>query len=456
MAGNSSAADTEALLASARRKPAPVYLLIGEPYETETAARALIDVLVPRQRRSFNLETYDGRNAAIGPILDSLRTPGLFGGTKVVWVREPALFLSGEKRSDAAAELFAAWSEERSAEAAERLLALAALAGWTQERFAATDWRSLSATEAAALFGRTITAAERDAAGAIAAFCAERQAAVGAQRDESGLVEEFLAAGVPPGNVLLFTAAAVDRRKRLVKVLREAGIVAEYAVQRERNGALSAASVEEIIDRVASAHGVKVAPAARRAIVQRAGRDQAQLAMELEKLCLYAADRDLVTEEDVRASVRDLAESWIFDFTRALAQRRAVPAIALLRALFTQGEHPLRLLALIAREVRLLLLARDCLADTLAGAWTPGVQYDVFRDRLLPRLGQTQREAFGNIHPYALYQCLQNAGGTSTAALQRAVLALQQLDVRFKSSSGDPKLLLESFVLDMCRPTAPR
>ncbi len=456
MAKNDPGADTEALLASARRKPAPVYLLIGEPYQTETAARGLIDVLVPRERRSFNLETYDGRNAAIGPILDSLRTPGLFSGTKVVWVREPTLFLSGEKRSDVVTDLFAAWNEERPAEAAERLLALAALAGWTQEQFAATDWQALSATGAAAIFGRTITAVERDAARAIAAYCAERQATVGAHRDESGLVEEFLAAGVPAGNVLLFTAAAVDRRKRLIKVIREAGMVAEYTVQRERSGALSAESVGEIIDRVAAAHGKKVAPAARRAIVQRAGRDQAQLAMELEKLCLYAADRDVVTEEDVRASVRDLAESWVFDFTRALAQRQAAPAVALLRALFEQGEHPLRLLALIAREVRLLLLARDCLTDTLAGAWAPGVQYNAFRDRLLPRLSDTQREAFGNIHPYALYQCLQNAGRTSTVALQRAVLALQRLDVRFKSSGGDPKLLLESFVLDMCRPSGPR
>ena len=70
MAGSS---EIDALLSAARAKPAPVYLLIGEPFQTEAAAHQLIDLLVPPQRRSFNLERYDGRSAAIGPILDSLR-----------------------------------------------------------------------------------------------------------------------------------------------------------------------------------------------------------------------------------------------------------------------------------------------------------------------------------------------------------------------------------------------
>ena len=95
---------------------------------------------------------------------------------------------------------------------------------------------------------------------------------------------------------------------------------------------------------------------------------------------------------------------------------------------------------------------RDCLADTFSGAWSTNTSYDVFRDRLLPTLAEAQKEAFGGLHPYALYQCVQNASRTSTAALQRALLALQLLDIRMKSSAGDPQLLLEAYVLDVCRP----
>src|SRR5206468_834180 len=36
----------------------PVYLLIGESFETRAAAQQLLDALVPEARRAFNLETY--------------------------------------------------------------------------------------------------------------------------------------------------------------------------------------------------------------------------------------------------------------------------------------------------------------------------------------------------------------------------------------------------------------
>src|SRR5262249_31559899 len=121
--------DADALLAAARKRPAPVYLLIGEAFQTEDLARELIELLVPPEPRSLSLEIYDGRSTPIGPILDSVRTPSLLGGTKVIWVREPTLFLSGEKRSDIAAALFDALDDDRAVEAAEKLLLLAALSG---------------------------------------------------------------------------------------------------------------------------------------------------------------------------------------------------------------------------------------------------------------------------------------------------------------------------------------
>lgn len=442
--------DLASLVADAGQRPAPVYLLVGEPFHTEPAAHALIDVLVPPERRSFNLETYDGRTSAIAPILDSLRMPGLFRGTKVIWMREPTLFLSGERRGDLADALFAAWSEDRRAEAAEKLLVLAALAGWTQETLDAIDWASLPAGELRELLGTTSEGNEREVLAAVHAFCRERQLAVSAYRDESGLLEDFLESGMPPGSVLLFTAAAVDRRKRLFKRIAEVGAVAEFSVTRERSGALAAESIDEIVDRKLAEHGKRIDPGARRLLGQRAGSDPAQLAMEAEKLCLYAGERPLIREDDVRASVRDLAESWVFDFTRALAQREAVAAVSLLRGLAGQGEHPLRLLAMIARELRMLLLARDCLAEGLA-PWNARTTFAVFRDQLLPKLPDTQKDAFGGTHPFVIYQAVQNASRTSTTALQRALLRLQELDVKLKSSGGDPEMLLESFVLDTCR-----
>ncbi len=446
------AADLDALLATAT--PAPVYLFLGEPFQTEPAARALIERLVPPEKRSFSLEQVDGRAGGIGAVIDSLRTPSLFGGTKVVWVREPTLFLSGEKRADIAEALFAAADDERPLEAAEKLLVLAALAGWTQEDFAAADWTAASKTEQTNVFGRALEAAEARTAEALRALCAERGLTVSAFRDDSGLLEQYLAAGAPPAAVLLFTASAADKRKRIIKTIQQRGAVLEFALARERSGALSGESVDDLVARIAATHGKRLSPAARQVLRQRAGGDAAALAGEIEKLCLYAGDAATIDDAMVRVSVRDLAESWIFDFTKALAQRQAAAAVAMLRGLFDQGEHPLRLLSVIARELRLLLLARDCLRGSLAGAFSPRTQYAAFRDRLLPTLSESEQEALGAIHPFVLYQCLLNAARIPGPTLQRGVLALQGLDVAFKSTAADPRIRLEAFVLDFCRAEA--
>jgi DNA polymerase III delta subunit len=66
-------------------------------------------------------------------------------------------------------------------------------------------------------------------------------------------------------------------------------------------------------------------------------------------------------------------------------------------------------------------------------------------------LSDEQREGFGNIHPYALYQSLLNASRMRTSSLHRAVLGLHELDLKLKRSQGDPHILLERFVLDLCR-----
>ena len=133
--------------------PKSVYLFAGEPFETSAAAHALIDALVPAARRSFNLETYDGRTTAIGTVIDSLRMPGFFAGTKMVWVRETTLFLSGEKRPEITKSLLAASADGREREAAEKLVTLVALAGWSQEQFADVRWSALGKTRLREVFG---------------------------------------------------------------------------------------------------------------------------------------------------------------------------------------------------------------------------------------------------------------------------------------------------------------
>ena len=437
--------------AAAAGQHKPVYLFAGEPFETTAAAHALLDVLVPAARRSFNLETYDGRTTPITTVLDSLRMPGFFAGTKVIWVRESTLFLSGEKRADLTTALLAAWADGREQDAAEKLLTLAALAGWSQDQFRETRWSGLTKTRLREVFGDELEAEQLAQLDALHAACLARDLTVSAYRDESGALIEFLAAGMPPHTVLLFTASAVDARKRLFKRLQDIGAVLTLAPARERSGALSRETVEDLVLHVTRSFGKRLAPGVQELVLRRAGTDMAMLANELEKLCLYAGDRPSLTEDDVRLAFHDMAESWIFDFTGALAGRQLARALPLLRGLIEQGEPPLRLLAMIAREVRMLLVARECLDDTLRDKWRSDLPFNVFQSRVLPHLDADTRQAFGNAHPFVLYRRLQDASRVSAGRLRDALIQLSDLDVRLKSSRSDPAILLEVFLIEWCR-----
>ena len=446
----SRAAEIAAIVQAAQSgKPRPVYLFIGESFETRAAAQAVLDALVPASSRAFNLEIYDGRTTPMATVLDSLRMPGFFAGTKAVWVRESTLFLSGEKRGDLTRTLLSAWGDGREVDAAEKLLALVALAGWSQEQFREVRWSDASKTRVREVFGEDLDAEQLAALDAVQAACVARDLTVSAHRDDSATLIEFLEA-MPPHAVLVFTASAVDARKRLVKRLRELGAVIDCGVSRERSGALSRDTVDDVIRAVLAQFGKRLAPGAHELIVRRAGTETALLTMELEKLCLFAGDRASITEDDVRAVVRDMAESWIFDFTSALAARQLGRALPLLRGLFEQGEPALRMLAMIAREIRLLLIARECLDDALRGHWRADLQFNVFQSRVLPRVDADTLEAFGKAHPFVLYRRFQDAARLRASALRAALGTLADLDARLKSSRGDPAVLMEAFIIDWC------
>ena len=431
--------------------PAPVMLFVGEPSATRIAALAVIDALVPEERRSFNLETYDGRATSLAPILASLRTPPFLPGTKVIWVRESPLFLSGAKKGDVAKSMLTAWRAGRQKDAAEKLATLVALAGWSADKLIGTDWADVSKSAYRDVFGDEVGVDDAATVQAIHQALVARDLKLVEFRDESETLLDTLGEAASTDCVLLFTATAVDGRKRLVKRIQEIGSFVEFKVERERSGALSRDSITAIATQTCAARGKKLQRGAVEEIARRAGNDVAAFTNELEKLCLFVGDRGSISDADVRAVFLDMAESWIFDFTGGLAARNAAQTIPVLRGLMRQGEPALRILAMVAREIRLLLLARECLDRALASYWRPNLSYGAFQTRVLPHIDEATRNAFGKSHPFALYRRFGDAARVSAERLRGALREAAELDVRFKTSGGDAALLLEAFVVRWCR-----
>ena len=331
----------------------------------------------------------------------------------------------------------------------EKLLNLAASAGWKQGDFESKSFTSLNKTKAKSLLGRDLADGESQILDAIRSHAVEHRMNVSSQRDEGSLLEDFLNSNAAGDSILIFTADSVDKRRRIYKQIQKVGVVAELNIARERSGALSEDAVNAIVSDVLEENGKEISTRARAVITKRAGVDPGLLSSEIEKLCLFAGEEKSIEETHVSAIMRDLGESWIFDFTSALAQRNSGVALALLRRLFAQGEPPLRLLAMIVREVRILLAAREILSTSLARSWSTGTQFNNFRDHLLPTIPDEQKQAVGGMHPYVLYLALQNASRTTGSRLQQALIDLHELDIALKSTNTDPRIRLEAFVMGL-------
>ncbi len=436
--------DLPTLLAELKSGKAPrLLLLFGDDLQVQEACRAVLDLVVPQEQRSFNLERFDGRSAPWDQIEASLMTPPFLPGQKLLWVENAPYFFSREQKGDLGERILELWRDGKRDEAVKLLIDLVVLEGWTQEQ-----WDRLEPSSAKALL------ALLDADGGEAQTEAEALLSYGKSRDidlskrkgsQGHRLAILLDEGLPEWSFLLLTAVQVDRRTRLYKRFEEIGATIYHGLERDRSGKISRESLLEFVNQRLRQSGKTVEPQARAMILSRAGDELRGLLQELDKLVLYVGERPAIRADDVEAIFADQGEGWIFDLTRAIGERDAAGALSQLTRLLAQGEHPLRLLATVAAEVRHLLSARQLLETDFARVWKRGMSYQQFQQSVLP-----QGVPLLTRNPYADYLCFQRAERFSLADLRAYMEGIFDADLRLKSSGGPARLVLEKLLLGMC------
>lgn len=161
-------------------------------------------------------------------------------------------------------------------------------------------------------------------------------------------------------------------------------------------------------------------------LVERVGRDLRRLASELDKLITYLGNERALDEQSIlMASARTL-QGDIFAMTDAVVFGRTAKALVQLQDLLASGEPPLRILAMLVRQFRLLgesreLLDRGC---------PPG--------ELAARL---------SLHPYAAEVLARQAQQAEQPWLNRCVDLLLQADLDIKRGRANQKLVLETLII---------
>lgn len=435
----------EGLLSEIRKGKGPSCLVLhGDDFQVHEATQAILDLVAPAPNRSVNSERFDGRTTPWDQIEASLMTPPLFATRKAVLIESAPYFLSREHKADLRERALALWREGNEEDAAKHLFDLALLAGWTQEQ-----WRQLGAPltahELSELFGEDGEEV-RNEAEALVEFCRARGWTLQQRGGEAQGLLKILDQGLPPWDFLLLTAAKVDRRSRLYKTFAEKGAALDLSVARERSGRISKEVLRDFLRQRLEEAGKRIEAPAEEMIVARAGEELWAVHQELEKLLLYVGEESRIRASDVAEVFLDLGEGWVFYLTKAITERDSITALGHLERLLSQGDHPLRILGGVASEVRRCLAARQLLETELRQTWRRELSFEQFQRTVL-RQGQPVLTR----NPYADYQIFRSAEKFTSAELVRALERIHDADLRLKSSSHPPRLVLERLVLDMCQ-----
>lgn len=232
--------------------------------------------------------------------------------------------------------------------------------------------------------------------------------------------------------------------ERLETAVREAGVAIEVPAFRKED------AVAWLREEAKSA-GVLLEPQAAWRMVNLAGTDLLRLRNELAKVAAYVGPSAVATVETVEQVVSHSPEATVFRVVDAIGERRPDQALAALKTLLDRGEAEQHILALIARQIRLIWQAK-WLAEQgyLKGK---GDQVPPEVHQLLPREGSTNvlRELSGK-EDYLREKWLRQAAAFSWKALRQGLERILAADLAIKGIDGEvdnPRLILEMLVLEL-------
>jgi len=181
----------------------------------------------------------------------------------------------------------------------------------------------------------------------------------------------------------------------------------------------------------AAQRGKELPPASARGLIEAVGPDLTELVQELDKLVLYVGTEPVITPAAVVQLASRSRSHTIFELVEALGAGQAVRALAILARLLDLGEPPPKILVMLARQVRLLLKAREAVQAAASPA------------EVSERLG---------IPGMVAEKLVRQAGKFPQQRLIDLLLALNRTDRSLKRSAAPDRLLLEVAVMELCAP----
>ena len=239
-------------------------------------------------------------------------------------------------------------------------------------------------------------------------------------RSEQPLVK-YLGDPLESTCLVFWITGTVNKKRKIFKAVDKAGIVLEI-------GPLKGADLNEWLLRETEGLGKKIEPRALEYIITHTEHSLRNLKSEIEKLALYAQDEDKITLSMAESMLTKTSEANIFELVDSIGMKKSETALVKLRSLMGSGEPAARILFMIARQFRLILVAKD-----LAGR------------------GHTEKQITAqlSLHPFVTTKILRQARNFSFNGLEASLRKALECDLAMKTGA-QTRPALEILVLGLC------
>ena len=224
---------------------------------------------------------------------------------------------------------------------------------------------------------------------------------------------------MPPTTVLVLIDGEVKAGNRLMKSLAPLAKVKGFPQLNDRD-------LSDWVQGRIKEGGGRISPAALKLLVGLVGADLWVMGSEIEKLLAYSSGR-VITEDNVKQLTSYAREANIFALVDAILEGRS-QAQQLLHRLLRDGASPAYILAMITRQLRLIVLAKD------RG-----------RKRSQPAIS----DSLETISDYSLDKAAKQAKAFSLERIKKAYDKLLEADIGIKTGKYEGDLALDLLVVEL-------
>jgi DNA polymerase-3 subunit delta len=222
-------------------------------------------------------------------------------------------------------------------------------------------------------------------------------------------------------SILVFFAPyeKLDGRKKISKLMKKEARVIDVSSPRPNEAS-------RYIKEVVKEKGYRFSEGAFQLFTERTDGDLTSMMHELDKLFLYHADSKNISKQAIQELVPKTLEQNVFELNTKVLNKQVEASIEIYHDLLVQKEEPIKIVALLMSQFRLLL-----------------------QTKILQKQGYQQKDIAKalKVHPYRVKLALQNIRKYDQDLLSEALNYLIDADFKMKTGQIDQELQVELFIM---------